>query len=128
MWLGGQSVAILGTVVKLYVSMAQRVTRVETMLELLGRTAAKDLHSPHTPELDALLDKYIDRHYELSYDEWQKLLELCNKSMEEETNVRKATCAEFLAAICHHKLRHTPPKRRNQNESGPSSQSDTDTR
>lgn len=52
----------------------QRLTKVETILALFAEKAAAILHSPHTPELDKLLEKYCDREYELSDSEWRQLM------------------------------------------------------
>lgn len=37
-----------------------------------GKKSVRTLHSPHTPELDALLEKY--EHEQITYDEVQKLI------------------------------------------------------
>lgn len=92
----------------------EKIVRIETMLEIQGKTMARSLHSPHTPELDALLEKYYARNYELSYKEWERLLDLCNRAIEDNAGTEKADYAEFLAGVCHHKLRHLPPMQREQ--------------
>lgn len=92
----------------------EKIVRIETMLEIQGKTMARKLHSPHTPELDALLEKYYARHYELNMKEWERLLDLCEAAIKENEGTDKADYAEFLAGVCHHKLMHLPPMQREQ--------------
>ena len=40
---------------------AERITRSETILDLFKANIAEVLHSPHTPDLDKVLDKIIKR-------------------------------------------------------------------
>lgn len=89
----------------------ERLIVIETTINLMGLNAAKSLHSPHTPELDTLLEKYIDREYELTVDEWDALLHTCETIMEDkiESHGYRVNAA-FLAAICHHKLAHDTSK------------------
>ncbi len=94
-----------------YISLVQRIVKLETVLALLGEKAAKILHSPHTPELDALLEKYLDRYYELSYEEWQRLIHMCQEI--EDDNKQSKECralAAIVLAIASHKLFLAPPK------------------
>lgn len=88
---------------------SERIIRLETLSEIQGKTLARKLHSPHTPELDKLLEGYYERNYELTLKEWERLLELCQQAVKENEGTDKADYAEFLAGICHHKLRHVVP-------------------
>lgn len=88
----------------------ERVVKMEVIISLLGETAAKVLHSPHTPELDALLEKYCDRYYELSNPEWTRLLEICTM-IESNPKISKQerALAGFILAVSSHKLFLLPP-------------------
>ena len=80
-------------------------------MDLIGINSAKSMHSPHTPDLDALLEKYIDRGYELNQSEWTELLNECERRMEDKNESQGYRInAAILAAICHHKLAHDPSK------------------
>lgn len=89
----------------------QRLTKVETILAMFAERAAAILHSPHTPELDELLEKYCDREYELSEPEWRKLLFMTGEIDKDMTLPKEE---RVLAAIIHaaasHKLMLPPPK------------------
>lgn len=126
MWLGGFLIlgayGLAGAAFKLALSAyrhiadkteshSDRIIRLETFAEIQGRDLARRLHSPHSPVLDRLLEKYYDRHYELSTKEWQELLEECQKAIKDNEGDEKADFAEFLVGVCHHKLMHDPPKR-----------------
>lgn len=93
-----------------YTKLSERLIRLETTMDVIGQNAAKLLHSPHDPwGMDAILDKYIDRNYELSWDEWEEVLKQCNQVMADKS-VDKfyRFLAGQLAAVCHHKLLHLP--------------------
>lgn len=82
-----------------------RVTRIETLFEILGEKFAKVLHSPHTPELDSYLEKYVDKGYELSFNEWRELMERCEAIENDLANPKdQRLLAAFVSALCHHKL------------------------
>lgn len=51
-----------------------------TLVALLGEKIARVLHSPHTPELDALLEK-VETHQSLSDEDRSKLLALLHQSI-----------------------------------------------
>lgn len=92
----------------------ERVVKLETIIELLGRKSATLLHSPHDPYgLDPMLDKYLDRHYEMSMEEWASLMRRCEVVADD-----VAAPAEYrflaaqLMAVCWHKQMMPPPARR----------------
>lgn len=94
--------------------MESRVTRMETLMKMLGDKAAKILHSPSDHhQMDELLDKYLDRHYELSPEEWTELL-IKTSAVENDKSLTKGerTLAAWLNAICHHKLMMDPPEKK----------------
>lgn len=112
-WLLGTSVTIVSAGIVAYVKLVQRITKVETILSMFGEKAAQILHSPNDHlGIDHLLDKYLNREYEMSYAEWKDLLNQC-ESIVDDKSISKSerTLAAFLAAICDHKM-NNPKKRR----------------
>ena len=87
-------ITLAGGIIGVYVSLAQRLTRVETLFELLGKQAANILHSPHTPELDETLEKYINDA--LTEEDFKKLLILMDSL---ENDASKPKEERVLAAI-----------------------------
>ncbi|MDE2105072.1 MAG: hypothetical protein KGL39_47980 [Patescibacteria group bacterium] len=55
----------------------KRISRLETLVDIWTEKAAKILHSPHTPELDAVLDKLLTATME--HADWKKLADLCGE-------------------------------------------------
>jgi hypothetical protein len=53
-------VALAASVTLLKIQMTALQTTQDTLIKLLGSKAAFLLHSPHTPELDLLIDKFRD--------------------------------------------------------------------
>lgn len=110
LWLIAQSAALLGAMVTAYIGVVQRLTRLETTIALIGVKAARVLHSPHTPQLDRLLEKYIDRNYELTSEEWQELLGRCQAIEDDLSNPKdQRALAAIVSAVCSHKLSKIPP-------------------
>lgn len=89
-----------------------RIIALETSFNLMGLSAAKLLHSPTDHlNLDVLLDKYIDRHYEMSFKEWDELRIRCEKTIDDESVSKdQRVLAAILAAICCHKLMLEPDR------------------
>jgi hypothetical protein len=123
LWFLGQLIVIIGSGVIAYINVIlklndhstmasnrhytldARVVKLETLLTMFGKKAANILHSPHTPELDTLLEKYVKRHYELTYEEWKRLKQLCEEVIKEpHIKGDKVVFAAFLAAVADHKL------------------------
>ena len=81
----------------------QRITRLETFFEVLGKKAANILHSPHTPELDSFIEKYVSD--KMLPDDWQHLLRLVD---DVEGNLdrpkEERALAAMVAAACRKKL------------------------
>src|ERR1700722_13617481 len=80
--------AVLGASITIYASLVQRITKIETTLDLIGISAAKLLHSPHTPELDELLEKYVSQTYDLTMPEWKRLVVLAKRAEDDSTESR----------------------------------------
>lgn len=79
---------------------------VDIFIEGLGEKIAKALHSPDDHlGLDSLLDRYIDRSYELSKEEWQELHNRCREILNDHgVTKNERGLAGILAAVCEHKL------------------------
>lgn len=105
-WLfGGIGVCIVAGVAFAF-GVTQRITRLETMFDMLGKRAAKILHSPDDHlGIDALLDKYILGHYDLPSEDWI-VLKTSLAEIENDTSRSKderLLCA-FVSALADHKL------------------------
>lgn len=113
-WLLGIMITLLaafaGAGITAYIGIVQRMTRIETTIELLGVNAAKALHCPTTPDMDVLLEKYYERNYELTNEEWQTVLNYYQAVLDDMSQPRALrVAAGQLVAVCHHKLKHDPP-------------------
>lgn len=97
LWILGQAIFILGVGIGAYVSIVQRVAKLEVIMALVGTKAAKILHSPHTPELDALIEKLIlDRLDPVDIDRFLEMLLEVENDMNE---TKAARLASVLARI-----------------------------
>lgn len=54
----GAIVALAGWMSSMKVSLAKQETTLNVLINMLGKRAAGILHSPHTPELDVLIEKF----------------------------------------------------------------------
>lgn len=112
LWIFGILIAVNSTVIcggtVAYILTVQRLTKLETTLEFLGYNAAKALHSPHTPELDYLLEQYArsyeEKSYDLPYEDWDKLRKMCDEIVDDKTLAAgyRATAA-IVSALCKQK-------------------------
>lgn len=77
----------------------ERITVLETKMELfwdlLKKNIAKVLHSPHTPELDALLDKLVNKKKAMAQEEMHEL----KKYLEDALIVSKKEDALAIAIL-----------------------------
>lgn len=109
LWILGLLIAWLVALTGMWQYHAIQSTKIKAALLSFSKDAAKILHSPHTPELDKLLEKYYDFHYELSWAEWQSLEKICGAMVDNESEPKQQRLiAAFLRAVCQHKL-HEPP-------------------
>lgn len=94
--------------------LVQRVSKVEAFVDLIGEKSAKILHQDDdTFQMDTLLDKYLDRHYELSSAEWTQLMKRCDELEADKTlSMGARLAAAQLNAVCHHKLMMPPTENR----------------
>lgn len=106
MWLFGALFACAGVGAFFVLQFSIRLTRIETMFDLLGKRAAKFLHSPTNHlGVDRLLELYMDHHHDLSMQQWEDLhfaMEVVVKNANASANEK--LLAVFLAELCNHKL------------------------
>ena len=78
----------------------------DLFIDSLGEKLAKALHADDDHlKIDSLLDKYMDREYEMDYAEWFELKNRCNHIMEnKDISQLERSLAGMLAAVCEHKL------------------------
>lgn len=76
--LGGMASCIgAGTVA--HISVVQRLARLEAVIEMMGRKAMEQLHSPDDHHgLDVLIDKYLATH-DLNEGEWTTIRDTCEE-------------------------------------------------
>lgn len=123
LWILGQGIAIVtGGVVAYFLlnnkvadnynRLSERLVKLETTFELLGENAARLLHSPTNHlKMDELLDKYIDRHYEMTPKEWDDLRAKCEEVVEDPSHSKdERLMAAILGAVCCHKTMMPPEK------------------
>lgn len=81
-------------------------------MDTMGKNAAKILHRDDDKfKIDDLLEKYYNRNFELSYQEWLVLSAKCETIIEDTTLDRGyRSAAVFLRMVCDHKLRKDPKK------------------
>lgn len=121
LWLAGHTVFLIACGIKAYfvllgkqndstLELSTRLTKIETVLDVMGRNAAKVLHRDDDLfGVDSLLEKYLDRHYELTFAEWEELKKKCQAVAENSANQPGyRLAAAMLVAVCAHKL-HLPP-------------------
>lgn len=118
LWILGGVFVCIGSGMAAYIAVVQRLTRLEVSFELwmqnMGNRAAKALHRHDDKyHMDALLDKYLDRNYELNLNEWKSLRDHClvvenDPSASDKEHVFSA----WLGAICEHKMLLDPRSHR----------------
>lgn len=106
LWIIGQVVVTAGAVITIYVKLVSRIVAIETLLRMMGEKFARALHSPTDHHgIDPLLDKYLDRNYELTLEEWAQLHDKMESIIRDHTASKgEQALASFLSAICEHKM------------------------
>lgn len=103
LWILGQGIVLLSAGVGAYIRLIQRVTKVEVIINLLGKNAARALHSPTNHHgIDELLDKYMQGHNTLTPIEWDILQKRCEVIAKEYP--AEKSMALFLSAFCEREL------------------------
>lgn len=92
----------------------ERVIALEIRFELSDRGMARVAHSPHNPYgWDEKIDKYLNRHYEMTMAEWQEWFNRCEVVINDESKpMEDRILAVQLAQICRHKMMLPPPLRK----------------
>lgn len=105
-WLFGGAYALGIANILFCFNINNKLIRFETMVEILGKKAAKQLHSPDNHHgLDEYLDMYIDKHYDMSQAEWETLKQKCEAIEHDGTSTaNEKSLAAFIVALCVHKL------------------------
>lgn len=87
----------------------KRLVKMETLMEILMKSSAMSLHSPHTREYDELAKKYY--HGELDNTDWKRFYELCIDAEKAENNSSEKRAMSYtLACLCAQKLGIELPK------------------
>lgn len=119
MWLFGALFVCVGGGAFFVLQFSIRLTRMETMFDLLGKRAAKFLHSPDNHlGVDKLLELYMDHQHELTMNQWGELqynMELIVKNATATANEK--ILAAFLSELCNHKLMVFRRQTKNQEDS-----------
>jgi len=97
-----------GTTIAFVIS--NRVTALETefkfwsaVMERITKTAINVMHSPHTPELDALIEKY--QKGGMTDNDWRAMLKLVEAEEQNLKNPRfERALASFVAIHCRKRL------------------------
>lgn len=108
-----QTIALLGVLIGAYIKLmdrinrvSERIVRMETVWDMFGEKAAKILHRDDDAYgVDSLLNKYLDKHYDLSMPEWNQLHEAMER-VANNPDIPKSerTLAAFLSALAVHKM------------------------
>lgn len=95
-------------------NVSERLTAIEVRNEGTDRRVSRVAHSPHDPYgWDKSIDKYLDRHYEMTNQEWMDWYNRCESVIKDETKPKEdRIIAVQLAAVCTHKLMIPPPLRK----------------
>lgn len=117
LWLLGQAIfvtlIVVGGFIKLqnenkdeFRKMGERITKLESFketFEIFGKKAIELMHSPHTPELDAIIEKY--QRNQMADADWRRMLELCEQAERDLANPRfERALAAFAVIHCRKRL------------------------
>lgn len=90
---------------------------VELFIDGMGKGAAKVLHSPDDHlGIDKFLDKYIQNHHDLPYQDWEKLKVVCERVVNdvtisiEDRLAASTVLASMVAQLSLHKMGNVPNK------------------
>lgn len=110
MWLFGGlcawNAALSGATFSLY----KEITKIRTILIITSKRAAEILHSPDDHlGIDQLLDRYITKEHELSYNDWQELKARCEEIIANPSCAKsERLLALFVVEFSQHKLMLRP--------------------
>lgn len=104
LWLFGGFTAWMAFVTAMWQLHAIKLARIELTLKVFLKGAAKIMHSPHTPQLDALLEAYMSQNGELTLAQWAEVQKLCQEIVDDSNDRdERRTLAAFWVAMSHHK-------------------------
>lgn len=101
-WLFGILGAWLSGLTVLFYTLSLSVTRIQAVMLLLSKNAAKVLHSPDDHlGLDDLVEKYCKNHHDLSDDEWRQLESRCSEVLEDvmANKTERLAAGQLLAIV-----------------------------
>lgn len=113
LWMIGQSIALIILAVGAHIKLLERINdsnariiKLEVLLELFGRNAAKILHRDDDKYgVDSLLERYVSNHNELSMQEWEELRDKMDSICKDQKAPKsERTLAAWLSALAVHKL------------------------
>lgn len=116
MWIVGSLEAIMlpaiGWLITSHIGMLQSIATlqadarsVKELIEMVGIKVAMRLHSPHTPEYDALAEKFEKNNGVLDPKDWDRMRQLCSDLESDETEPgEKRAMASVMEAVARHKL------------------------
>ena len=95
-----------GAILRIRDQQIKNQVAINLFIDSLGDKLARALHADDDHlKIDALLDKYIDREYEMDFEEWQELRRRCDHILMNPNVTRiERSLAGMLAAVCTHKL------------------------
>ena len=105
-WLFGGVSAWLVAITGMVLLLKTEVTKIRTILVITSKRAAEILHSPDDHlGIDSLLDKYIEKHHELSFREWEQLKGRCEDIIKNPSCTKsERMLALFVVEFSVHKL------------------------
>lgn len=81
--LGGALATVICAGTSMFYLLAQRISRIETIIEVVGSKAFKSLHHADDRfQLDALVDKYTKNNYDLHSNDWLLVYNICSARLE----------------------------------------------
>lgn len=86
---------------------SERISKIEGFIDGLGQDYARRLHRDDDKfGVDKLLERYIERHHELTAPEWVELHEACERILKrKDVTDFEITGYTFLKNLCEHKAR-----------------------
>lgn len=126
LFLLGEAIILVGIGIKAYLTLLEKINKLATefvalqvehnfVIESLGKKALRRFHSPDDHHgLDGLIDKYVYRQFELSFEEWQKLhVRICAIEAKAiaENDHEMEMLAFMVSNLCRHKTLQLPRER-----------------
>lgn len=88
-----------------FTDIAERVTRTETFIEMLGMESFTKLHrDDNAYGLDHYVNKYVEHNYDLPMEDWRTVLAICSQRLETNTGGTDTPYFIMVKALATHKL------------------------